>query len=158
MCLQANVIQKEVFFPIRTMDVSGGLGIYDPRIATLALVWKPEISKLVQSMLRDRSISWPIDPVSNECKSNDSCTSYLIAGPYQTVAPWPFTVEHNDVDGFRLYDAPFYQVELWDASPNLTFSESKDCTLYGGLDAVGDYSMIICLAQQSSEGLLAAGM
>ncbi|KAF2795591.1 hypothetical protein K505DRAFT_360050 [Melanomma pulvis-pyrius CBS 109.77] len=134
--LMANVVQKEVFFPIRTMDVSGGLGIYDPRIATLGLVWKPEISKLVQSMLRDRSISWPIDP---------------------TVSPWPFTVEHSDVDGFRLYDAPFYQVEFWDASPNLTFSKSKDCTLYGGFDASGDYSMIICLAQQSSEGLLAAG-
>jgi hypothetical protein len=142
------------------MDVSGGLAVYDPRIATLAAVWKPEISKLVQFMLRDRSVTTEIDPVSNACKKSKSCKSYLVAGPYMTVAPWPFTVEDDSVDGFQLENAPFYQVELWDTwdtNRDLAFNKPTDCTIYGGLNATVEYSTLLCLAQQSPEGLLAAG-
>jgi hypothetical protein len=155
------VSQKDIYFPVRTMDVTGGLAVYDPRIATGGTVWRPEISKLAQNMLRDRSVTAEIDPVGNACKSSSSCKSYLIAGPYMTVVPWPFTVEDESVDAFRLEDAPFYQVELWDTldkNPNLTFDRLKDCTIYGGLNATADYSTFFCLAQQSFEGLLAASM
>lgn len=142
------------------MDVSGGLAVYDPQIATSSTAWKPEISKLVQFMLRDRSVTTEIDPVSNMCKSSKSCKSYLIAGPYMTVVPWPFTVEDDSVDGFRMENAPFYQVELWDTldtNPDLVFNRLNDCTIYGGLNADEEYSTLFCLAQKSPEGLLAAG-
>jgi hypothetical protein len=158
--VEAKVPQSDVYFPIRTMDVSGGLAVYDPRIATLAAVWKPEISKLVQFMLRDRSVTMEIDPISNACKKSKSCMSYLIAGPYMTVAPWPFTVEDDSVDGFRLENAPFYQVELWDTwdtNHDLVFNPPTDCTIYGGLDAISEYSTLFCLTEQTPEGLLAAG-
>ncbi|KAF2477512.1 uncharacterized protein BDR25DRAFT_299433 [Lindgomyces ingoldianus] len=158
--LMASVPQRDVYFPVRTLDVSGGLALYDPGLAsTYRSMSSVYTSRFAQNMLKDRSISWPMDPISESCKTNSSCTSYLLAGPSLTTAPWPFAfIEGDAADGFRLEDASFYQVDLWDPAPNtLTFSESRDCTLYGGLDSYYEFSMDICLAQQSPDGLLAAG-
>lgn len=104
-------------------------------------------------------MTWRLKPVSQECKgAGKSCKSYLIAGPYQTIAPWPFTEEEEDVNGFRLFGAPFYQVDIWDPKPGITFSESKDCTLYGGLNATDDFSMVLCIKQDDPSAPIVAGM
>ncbi|KAF2714769.1 hypothetical protein K504DRAFT_496674 [Pleomassaria siparia CBS 279.74] len=59
--------------------------------------------------------------------------------------PWPFTVEDDGVDGFRLDNAPFYKVEMWDpaSESELAFNAGRDCELYGGFHAVHEYSTII---------------
>ncbi|KAF2729967.1 hypothetical protein EJ04DRAFT_580265 [Polyplosphaeria fusca] len=156
--LMANVRQKDVFYPIRTLSISGGLADYDPQLAaTYSTVIGPFIAKYVQTMLHDPSIAWPLDAITKECKNERSCTSSLIAGPYQTITPWPFTIEDDDVDTFRIYNAPFYQVDLWYPPTSLTFSESQECTLYGGSNRTSDFSMALCISQQSSPNLLAAG-
>lgn len=139
------------------MNVSGGLAEYDPAVAaTYHTALGPEIAKLVQTMLRDRTVTWPVDTVSQACRKERSCASYLVAGPYQTTAPWPFTVERGNLDAFRLHNAPFYQVDMWNPSPDLEFEE-RDCTLYGGANRTTEYSMRLCISQEGAEGLLAAG-
>lgn len=109
-------------------------------------------------MSRDRSITWPVKPVDPSCKASKTCKSYLIAGPYRTVQPWPFTIETADVDGFRLSGAPFYQVDMWDVDREwelLSFNETKECNLYGGQDPKLDYSMSICMKQHTEDVLVA---
>ncbi|KAF2270269.1 hypothetical protein CC78DRAFT_611923 [Lojkania enalia] len=155
--LMANVRQRVVFFPVTSMDVSGGLADYDPQTASYSTVLGPTISRYIETMLSDRSIAWPLEPVSEDCQKEKSCVSYLIAGAYQTIAPWPFTLEDEDMDSYRLYNAPYYQVDLWYTSPDITFSESRDCMLYGGLHRDYEQSFILCISQQSSSGPLAAG-
>ncbi|ORY15112.1 hypothetical protein BCR34DRAFT_188905 [Clohesyomyces aquaticus] len=157
--LMASVPQRDVIFPVRTVDVSGGVAMYDPRLAT---TYRPVAGiyawRYVQTMLQDRALSWPVDPVSEACKSNKTCKSYLLAGSSETVGPWPFSIEAKGIDSFRLRDAPVYQIELWEPVPDtLVFSESRDCSLYGGLDPKRDYSMEVCIALQSTDGVLAAG-
>ncbi|KAH7117881.1 hypothetical protein B0J11DRAFT_592362 [Dendryphion nanum] len=159
MLLVANMDQKTLFFPTRSMEVSAGLAVYDPSLAiTFRNAVGPTISGLMSSMLRDRSMIWEMAPISKECRRSRDCRSYLIAGPALTVAPWPFTIEEVNVDGFRLKNTPFSQVEFWEPSQNFTASESRDCTLYGGLNRTESYSFPICMIQQGSaaEPILAA--
>lgn len=140
------------------MTVTAGLGTYNPELATsFGNVVGPDISRLAQMMLRDRSITWPVKAVDPACKASNASASYLIAGPYRTVQPWPFTIEEDNVDGFRIYNAPFYQVDMWnvDSEQNLTFSESKDCNVYGGINATTDFSMLICIKQHDGDTLVA---
>ncbi|KAF2638593.1 hypothetical protein P280DRAFT_74644 [Massarina eburnea CBS 473.64] len=158
--LLADITQKNVFFPVLSMPVTGGLAIYDPTIAEVYHTkWGPEIGKLVKSTLRDRSISWPIDPMGQACKSSKGCESYILAGPYQTITPWPFTNETEGVDAFRLVNAPFYAVELWNPGPEdeVLFDAKTDCELYGGFDAKNEYSTMVCIAQTRVDDVLAAG-
>ncbi|KAF2112668.1 hypothetical protein BDV96DRAFT_633921 [Lophiotrema nucula] len=158
MILTANIKQQNVFFPIRTLDISGGIAEFDPELApTFHTVLGPSIARYVQTMLQDRSVTWPVKPISKDCRKEKTCESYLIAGPYQAISPWPFTAEKDKLEAYRVYDAPFVQVDLWYPPPSLTFSESRDCTLYGGANATSDYSLILCIAEQSTDGRLAAG-
>jgi len=108
-------------------------------------------------MLLDRSIAWKVDPVSEKCRAFKSCRSYILAGPYWTVAPSPFTQEQKGLDWYIVEETPVYQVDLWEAPANLTFFRSKgECGTYGGVNLTGDYSMALCIAQQSP-GVLSAG-
>ncbi|KAF2200900.1 hypothetical protein GQ43DRAFT_481187 [Delitschia confertaspora ATCC 74209] len=156
--LMANINQTTLFFPTTTTPVTGGLGLYSPSLAlSYAAVLGPQISNLVQTMLQDRSLTWKLDPVSNQCKAGKKCRSYLLAGPYLTVAPMPFTQEEGGLDWFRIKDAPFYQVDVWDAPKNLTFDISKEeCTLYGGFNDTTDFSMVLCI-QQGEKGVISGG-
>ncbi|PSN74809.1 hypothetical protein BS50DRAFT_671117 [Corynespora cassiicola Philippines] len=158
--LMANVTQKNVFFDERSMNISAGLAQYNPDLANATRVrLGPVIARLLQSMLRDRSLSWPVDPVGEGCKADKFCKSLLLAGPYMTVAPWPFINELEGFDGFRVNDAPFYQVEVWSPGPekDLSFSESRDCTVYGGFNKTTEFSTIMCIKNQDSNGTLVAG-
>ena len=143
------------------MNVSAGLGIFDPNIANVSRpIIAPIVSRFIQVMLQDRSLSWPVDPIDDTCKATKNCTSYLIAGPYSIVSPWPFPKANESIDtaGFRVKDAPYYHVDIWDASPDtLSMSESRDCVVYGGMDAVREYSTLMCIANQDTEGVLGAG-
>lgn len=95
------------------MTLSGGLGIYNPDLANqFKTAAGPDISRLAQMMLRDPSIFWPVESADPACKRSKTCTSYLLAGPYRTVQPWPFTDETEDLYGFRLHNAPFYHVDM----------------------------------------------
>ncbi|KAJ4363454.1 hypothetical protein N0V83_009747 [Neocucurbitaria cava] len=141
------------------MDVSAGLALYDPNLAvtTSAMQTGPYISRLAQMMTRDRSITWPVDAVDPMCRASKTCKSYLIAGPYRTVQPWPFTAENETMDGFRLYNTPFYQVDMWDVERewDLSFNETSECSLYGGFDAAWDYSLEICMKEYAKDVLVA---
>lgn len=142
------------------MDVTGGLAIYDPRSATIYhTVMGPEIAKLVQSCLRDRSISWPAPSVGPECGNSKSCESYLLAGPYQTVTPWPFTNQTENVDAFRLERAPIYQVDFWNIEEKDSigiFDMKANCELYGGFDPDIEFSTLVCIADGNSKDELLA--
>jgi hypothetical protein len=139
------------------MNVSAGLADFDPRLsATYSNVMGPFIAKYIQTMLHDSSISWNLDPISPECRKEKSCVSYLVAGPYETISPWPFTNEDAEVNMFRVYEAPFYQVDLWYPPPSLTVGDSRDCTVYGGINRTTDFSIDLCITQQSSPNLIAA--
>tara|TARA_R110002003_G_scaffold274_3_gene18015 strand:- start:268 stop:780 length:513 start_codon:yes stop_codon:yes gene_type:complete len=156
--ISADIDQKELFFNTRSMTVSGGLGIYNPDLATLfKTAVGPDISRLAQMMLRDPSIIREIDAVDNDCKASETCKSYLIAGPYRTVQPSPFTVEMEDVDAFRLHHAPFYQVDMWNVEQEseLYFNRTSECNLYGGFDLRQEYSMSICMKQHSQDVIVA---
>lgn len=140
------------------MTVSGGLGIYNPELATqFETAVGPDIARLAQIMLRDPSISWPVEAADSVCEASKTCASYLLAGPYRTVQPWPFSVETDDLDGFRLHNAPFYQVDMWTVKgePELVFNETEECNLYGGFDPEHDYSMRVRMRQHTNNTLVA---
>jgi hypothetical protein len=144
----ANVEQKEVFIETRSLTVSAGLAPFDHDLATTASPFVgPAISRLAQMMLVDPAISWPVKAVDSLFKVSKTCTLYLIAGPYRTVQPSPFTVENDDVSGFILHDAPFYQVDMWNVEleSGLAFNETRECELYGGYDVRNEFSMNICM-------------
>ncbi|OAF99277.1 uncharacterized protein CC84DRAFT_1222973 [Paraphaeosphaeria sporulosa] len=159
--LLANIDQATVFFDVRSMNVSAGLATYDPTIANATRnVVAPIISRYMHALLQDRSLTWPVDPIDPLCSTGKNCNASLIAGPYSTVSPWPFPRANESVgiDGFRINNAPFYQVDMWDWEPGtVTFSESRNCVVYGGLDAFNEFSTSLCISQQDSEGVLAAG-
>ncbi|KAF2678171.1 hypothetical protein K458DRAFT_395238 [Lentithecium fluviatile CBS 122367] len=160
--LLANISPKPIFISTTSMSVTGGLATYDPRIAEVYRTqWGPEIAKLVQSTLRDRSIAWPIGAYSPACKASQSCESYLLAGPYGTVLPWPFTNETGDVDAFLLEKAPVYMVELWDLEAGEDEEEGRfvaetECVLYGGFNARDEYSTLMCIGERDEGALVAA--
>lgn len=143
------------------MNVSAGLATYDPTIANATRdVVAPLISRYIHALLQDRSLTWPVDPVDGACSAGKNCHSSLIAGPYSTVSPWPFSRENDSVgmDGFRIRNAPFYQVDMWDLEPGtISFSQSRNCVVYGGLDAIYEYSTLMCVAEHDTEGVLVAG-
>ncbi|KAF2448195.1 hypothetical protein P171DRAFT_207896 [Karstenula rhodostoma CBS 690.94] len=159
--LLADIDQATVFFDVHSMNVSAGLATYDPTIANVTRdVVAPLISRYIHALLQDRSLAWPVDPIDSACIAGKNCNSSLIAGPYSTVTPWPFATadENVDMDGFRIKNAPFYQVDTWDWEPGtVTFSESRNCVVYGGLNATSEYSTLLCVAEQDTEGVLAAG-
>ena len=161
MTIIADTNQTTLFFGVRSMNVSAGLGLFDPSIANAARpVIAPIVSRFIQVMLQDRSLSWPVDPIDNICKATKNCTSYLIAGPYSIVSPWPFPKANESLNtaGFRVKNAPYYQVDMWDASPEtLAISQSKNCVIYGGLDPIQEYSTLVCIADQETKGVLGAG-
>lgn len=144
------------------MNVSAGLATFDPAIANVTRnVISPLVSRYIQVMLQDRSLTWPVDPVDPVCSSSKNCNSSLIAGPYSTTSPWPFlkTNETVGLDGFRIKDVPVYQVDMWDSTwDSLSFSESRDCATYGGLDPTHEYSTLICIHEHDTQRVLAAGM
>lgn len=138
--------------------MTGGLADYDPRAADIySIYWGPEISRLVQTMTRDRVVTWELEPVSEDCKRDKLCKSYLIAGPYQTITPWPFIEGTESGVGFRMYNAPFVQVETWDTGDGLMFNETRDCELYGGVNRTSEFSSLLCMSQENTEGPIAAG-
>jgi hypothetical protein len=140
------------------MTVSGGLGLYDPNLATIVkTIVGPDISRLAQTMLQDPSITQEIDAVDNDCKASETCKSYLIAGPSRTVLPWPFTLEMEGVDAFRLHDAPFYQVDMWNVEQEseLYFNRTSECNLYGGVSPKLEFSMSLCMKQHSQYVIVA---
>jgi hypothetical protein len=143
------------------MNVSAGLATFDPTIANATRdVVAPLISRYVNSMLQDRSLTWPVDHIDPACTADKNCTSFLIAGPYSTVSPWPFpgVEEGLETDAFRITNAPFYQVDMWGLEPGVvTFLQSRNCVVYGGLNATSDYSTSVCVAEHDTEGVLAAG-
>ncbi|KAF1965592.1 hypothetical protein BU23DRAFT_21631 [Bimuria novae-zelandiae CBS 107.79] len=143
------------------MNVSAGLATFDPAIANASrTVVAPLVSRYIQVLLQDRSLSWPVDPIDSTCKASENYTSYLIAGPYNTVVPWPFPNANKgvDIDGFRIENAPYYQVDMWDASlDTLGMSQSRDCVVYGGLDATRKYATMLYIAEQEFPGVLGAG-
>lgn len=91
------------------------------------------------------------------CKASNACVSYWLAGPYRTVKPWTFIAEGDNLDGFRLHLAPFHHVGMWtvENEAELTFNESQDCNLYGGIDPKHEYSMEICIGQHAGDILVA---
>lgn len=158
----ADIDQTTVCFDLESMNISAGLATFDPEIANATrLIIAPLVSRYIQVMLQDRSLSWPVDAIDPTCNENLNCTSYLIAGPYSTVAPWPFSRlnESVDVDGFRIKHAPYYQVDMWDPKPNTTmFSQSRDCVVYGGLDSADEFSTLVCIPEPEKDNVLLAGM
>lgn len=149
-----------MFIETRSLTVSAGLAPFDPDLATAASPFLgPAISRLASMMLVDPAISWPVKAVDPLCKVSKTCTSYLIAGPYRTIQPSPFTVENDDISGFILYDAPFYHVDMWNVEPEsvLAFNETRECELYGGYDARNEFSMKICMKQHAQD-VVVAGM
>ncbi|KAF2003156.1 hypothetical protein P154DRAFT_112626 [Amniculicola lignicola CBS 123094] len=162
--LMANINQKQIFFPNTPHDISAGLAGYDPSVSrAYSTVWGPEIGKLVQTMLRDRSVTYPLPAINPQCKRSKTCTSFLIAGPYQTISPWPFTVgpgNEEELDSYMVFDAPWYQVDMWDIeeSEGWTVSMSRDCTLYGGFNGTSDYSLLLCIKEDpTGDGVIGAG-
>ncbi|KAF2030755.1 hypothetical protein EK21DRAFT_111627 [Setomelanomma holmii] len=156
--LLAAIDQKEVFFDTRSITVSGGLAFYNPDLATVfKTALGPDISRLAQMMLRDPSLSWEVSPIDKDCKASKTCKSYLLADPYRTVSPWPFTLEGDDIDAFRLHNAPFYQVDLWnvDSEKDLAFDKTKECSLYVGFDPVNEFSTSLCMKQHSQDVVVA---
>ncbi|KAH7063791.1 hypothetical protein BKA63DRAFT_182460 [Paraphoma chrysanthemicola] len=156
--LLGDIDQKEVFFDDRNMLVSGGLGLYNPDLATLFKTPAgPDIARFAQIMLQDPAISKEVDPVDKECKASKTCKSYLLAGPHRTVQPWPFTEESKDLGAFRLHNAPFYQVDMWsiEDETKLYFNGTSECSLYGGFDPRHEFSMSFCMKQQSQDVIVA---
>ncbi|KAH7076169.1 hypothetical protein FB567DRAFT_583288 [Paraphoma chrysanthemicola] len=156
--LVGDVKQKEVYFDERDMLVSGGLGLYNPDLATLFKTPAgPDIARFAQIMLQDPAISKEVDPVDSDCKKSKTCKSYLLAGPYRTVQPWPFTLESEKLGAFRLHNAPFYQVDMWsvEGEPELIFNATSECILYGGFEPRTDYSLNFCMRQHSQDVIVA---
>ena len=159
----ANISPTPVCHPTLSMSVTGGLATYDPRIAEVYHTkWGPEIAKLIRSTLRDRSIAWPVDEVGEACGASNSCEAFLLAGPYGTVSPWPFTnkTEDWDEEGFLLEKAPVYMVEMWNLENGdevAVWGMEDDCVLYGGFDAKNEFSTLVCIVERGVDDELAAG-
>lgn len=66
-------------------------------------------------------------------------------------------MENEDSSGFRLHQAPFYQVDMWNVEPEseLVFDETEECELYGGFDAKDEYSTTVCIKQHDEDTLVA---
>ncbi|KAF2499710.1 hypothetical protein BU16DRAFT_558019 [Lophium mytilinum] len=154
--LMADVNQKDLFFPVEAMDVTAGLGIYDPNLAKIyATESSFQTIPMVQGLLSDTTIVHRVDPISESCRATNSCTSYLISGAYNTVRPLPFTTRSDDAPSFKIYNAPAYQIDMWDPPSNLSFGKT-DCSTYGG-NFNGSQGLALCNAK-SKENELVSGL
>ncbi|KAK6542321.1 hypothetical protein TWF694_006280 [Orbilia ellipsospora] len=144
--ITADINTKTLYFPIEHHNISGGIGHYN---STYPPIFQDSpgtsTSSLVQTLLRDVTISFPVDPVSAECiAAGSSCKSYIIPGGLGTVSPWPFPrLTNPEITAFQTENTPTYQIDLWDGPAGVTWAPS-DCHIYG------DYKINafqICIAE-----------
>jgi hypothetical protein len=72
-----------------------------------------------------------VDSITSSCQQASNCEAFLIAGAGRTVRPLPASHgAYSATPGFRINDAPSYQVDFWEAPTGYTFYR-EDCRSYG---------------------------
>lgn len=114
----------------------------------------PSVSSLVLFLLRDTTISFQIDPVTDDCRSSDSCTSFLLPGGLKAVAPWPYKeAADKSLTAYITKDAPAYQIDVWDV-PDVFSWASDDCRIYG-IDNTAAFQLCISLYNDRADQIVA---
>jgi hypothetical protein len=119
-------------FPVRWQLISGGNGVFDPRLGDVFKQTSgPYLGSLFLYMLRDTSISIPVNPVTEGC-SAESCISYLLPGGIGNVQPWPTfeTLETKAATNYVVQRAPGYQLDFWEPQADISWSTGS-CRIYG---------------------------
>lgn len=118
------------YIPVNWTAISGGLGIYDPSMVSQGISG-PWVTGLVLFLFQDTTMSLQTDPITDDCKNSDSCTSFLFPGGLGAVSPVPYR-ESTDksLTAYVIKDAPAYQIDTWDV-PDIISWASNDCHIYG---------------------------
>jgi hypothetical protein len=146
-----------LYFAVETIDITGGLGVYDPDIAKVYATESGfDIVHMVQGLLRDAALVSAVDPISETCRASNSCTSYLISGAYNTVRPLPFMIQSDNAPSFTVFNAPAYQLDFWDPPADLAF-QKHECSTYGA-PFNGSDAFVLCNAQSGDNNQFAGGI
>jgi hypothetical protein len=114
----------------------------------------PWVSSLVLSLLKDATMSFQTDPVTEDCQSSDSCMSFLLPGGLKSVAPWPYSeVADKSLTAYITKDAPAYQIDIWDVL-DATIWASDDCLIYG-IDNASAFQLCISSYNGRADQLVA---
>lgn len=129
--LLALVNPETLYRHVKWAPIAGGIGIYDPNLATAGLNDLTKASHVLH-ILKDSTLSFPVDPVTVECKkSRATCVGYLLSGGLQTVTPWPFKLDNDtSLTHYIVKDAISYQIDIWDAPlKNINWTQDA-CKIY----------------------------
>lgn len=137
---------QSLYFPIQFFPISGGMGIFNTSlIPVFQEASGPVISGLVQTILRDPSISYVTQSVSPSCKaSNASCSSYLLPGGVQTVSPWPVNSTSPKLTAYVVEGGPSYLLEFGSVSADVSWN-SDACKIYASVFASKTIPLQLCI-------------
>jgi hypothetical protein len=152
--MMSQVDNRVAFRPAGWSSVSGGIGVFNVSLGWIQPVF-PIHYQYVSNILQDTTISVATDPISQQCKSRDTCESYLLTGGLKSISPWPY-MQQNDssLTAYMLKDIPVYQIETWETTfdRSLSWADSQ-CKVY----ASGDDGLRICVKIDENSGALVAG-
>jgi hypothetical protein len=133
------------------MPISGGIGVFNATVSTSKVMNGPSLSGLVINMLRDAAITKGVDPISEVCKRNSSCVSYIIPGGLKTVSPWPYnTTDDKSLSAYIIRGAPAYQLDFWKAPYGINWA-SDACQIYGESDS----AFQLCMSSYGEKQIVA---
>jgi hypothetical protein len=128
---------KTSYVPVRWIHISGGIGVYDSKLAS------PEFAEIliadsVINILQDPRRSITVPPFSNDCRQKgDSCKSFLLPGGLDLVSPWPYAkLNDSSLDTYVMKNAPSYQIDFWDPPENVTIAKEA-CSVYAATETAG---------------------
>ncbi|KAE9379810.1 hypothetical protein N431DRAFT_458803 [Stipitochalara longipes BDJ] len=155
--IMMTIINSETdYIPANWTRTSGGMGVFDTSAITLG-VTDPTVWAYIFYLVRDATMSYPVDPVSADCSASDSCESFLLPGGLRSVTPWPYGVSTDKrFTSYITKDAPAYQMDVWDA-PSDTQWDPNDCIVYGapGFDNSTAFQLCISYSDGHTDQLLA---
>jgi hypothetical protein len=131
----------------------GGLPPFDPgMVDTFKNSFSPPyIAGLVLYLLKDPSVATPtdpVDPVSNSCRIDPSCSAYLVSGGILSLIPWPIGLDNADAAAYQVRDAPVYQIEYGSMSGPIFPYSDHECRFYGG-ESINTLILQLCITRTS---------
>jgi len=139
---------KTSYQPAEWTPITGGIGLYDPNLATPASDG-PSLSSYVLGILSDYTKTYQATPISQDCQESSSCSSYLILGGVWTVSPWPFRILNDtSLTSYITKDGPAYQIDFWDAPRGIKWGTDV-CTIFGPQNS----TFQLCVSSYNTSGI-----
>ena len=138
------------YLPSEWKNISGGLGIFNASVATSKIGSGPLLSGLVINMLRDSTITKEVDPISELCKLNSTCVSYIVPGGPKSISPWPYNKTGDEsLSAYITRDGPAYQLDFWEAPDGIEWIDA--CQIYG----ISDSAFQLCMSPYGEKQIVA---